>query len=189
MPNSRIETERLSLIPYTLDLVRLTLQGRQSLAEALALAVPPEWPGPDLEEILLLVESAMLELPARQRWNWIVAHRADRTLIGSAGFKDLPDLQGQVELGYGLIPAYHGHGYATEATRALVAHALAHPGVARVFAECEDTNYPSQRVLARLGMARVGRDGTLLQYALERPDLAHALERSDLPRSGWPPRC
>lgn len=169
MADDRIQTERLTLIPFTLELLQLTLQSRQALADALHLAVPADWPGPDFEEILHLVERAFQELPARQSWMWLVAHRADRTLIGSAGFTDLPDERGQVELGYGLIPAYRGHGYATEATRALVAHALAQPGLARLFAECEDTNYPSQRVLARLGMVQVGRDGTLLQYALERP--------------------
>lgn len=168
MAVDRIDTERLTLIPYSLELLRLTIHSRKAVADALQLDVPPDWPGPDLEEILHLVEAAFEEVPARQHWMWIVAHRADRTLIGSAGFKDLPDQQGQVELGYGLIPAYHGRGYATEATRALVAHAFAQPGVIRVFAECEDTNYPSQRVLARLGMLRVGSDGTLLQFARER---------------------
>lgn len=38
-----------------------------------------------------------------------------RELIGSAGFKNLPDKDGMVEIGYGLNKVFRGQGYATEA--------------------------------------------------------------------------
>jgi RimJ/RimL family protein N-acetyltransferase len=51
-------------------------------------------------------------------------------------------------------PAHQGRGYATEASRALVAHAFEHYGVHRVYGRLEPRNEASARVLEKLGMRR-----------------------------------
>lgn len=56
------------------------------------------------------------------------------------------------EIGYVLNPAHHGHGYATEACRALLALAFDGLGLHRVIARIEARNEASARVLRRLGM-------------------------------------
>jgi RimJ/RimL family protein N-acetyltransferase len=169
-----ISTERLTLIPFTRDLIQLAMRSTRALGRALDARVPAAWPGPDLEEILPFLDDAQAALPARGPWITVIMHTDTRVLIGSAGFKDLPDEFGAVEIGYGLIPAYRGQGYATEAARALIAWAATQPRVRRVTAECLRDNEPSIRVLERLGMRRVGRDGDLLQWELL-PDAAHGI--------------
>jgi RimJ/RimL family protein N-acetyltransferase len=51
-------------------------------------------------------------------------------------------------------PAHRGHGYATEAVAAMVAHAFTGPGVRRITAGCFADNLASVRVLEKVGMRR-----------------------------------
>ncbi|ACQ80876.1 GCN5-related protein N-acetyltransferase [Beutenbergia cavernae DSM 12333] len=62
--------------------------------------------------------------------------------------------QAQAELGWALDPAHHGHGYATEAVRALLRVCFADLGLRRVEAQCFADNAPSWRLMERVGMRR-----------------------------------
>jgi ribosomal-protein-alanine N-acetyltransferase len=129
--------------------------------------VPDEWPNPDLAEVLPLFEARRAQDPATADWAYLIVHKADRLLIGDIGFKGLPDEHGTVEIGYGIIPTYRLHGYATEAARALIAWASNQPSVRRITAECEATNAASMRVLQKLGMSQSSRHGSILQWELD----------------------
>lgn len=59
------------------------------------------------------------------------------------------------EIGYVFNRSYQGHGYATEAARALMDYAFRH-GAHRVSALVNPENSPSWRLLERLGMRREG---------------------------------
>lgn len=56
------------------------------------------------------------------------------------------------EIGYIVHPAHAGNGYATEATRLLLAIAFGELGLYRVIARLEPRNVASARVLEKLGM-------------------------------------
>jgi RimJ/RimL family protein N-acetyltransferase len=60
----------------------------------------------------------------------------------------------QAELGWVLDPAYTGHGYATEAARAMLRICFEDLGVRRVVASCFADNAASWRLMERLGMRR-----------------------------------
>ena len=60
----------------------------------------------------------------------------------------------QAELGWVLDPAYEGHGYATEAVRALLRLCFTDLGLHRVEAGCFAANEPSWRLMERVGMRR-----------------------------------
>jgi RimJ/RimL family protein N-acetyltransferase len=62
----------------------------------------------------------------------------------------------QVELGWVLDPAHVGHGYATEAVRALLHHCFDDLGVHRAVASCFLANDSSWRLMERVGMRREG---------------------------------
>jgi RimJ/RimL family protein N-acetyltransferase len=91
--------------------------------------------------------------------------RADGLTIGGAGFHGPPGEGGEVEVGYGVIPPAQGHGYASEALRALLEFAHLR-GVAVVRGAAGRPNVASQRVMAAAGMALVGEDETHLHYAV-----------------------
>jgi [ribosomal protein S5]-alanine N-acetyltransferase len=85
-----------------------------------------------------------------------VVHRDDGLVIGNCGFKGPPDGDGVVEIAYGIVPAYEGRGYATEAAAAQVAFASADPRVKIVRAHTLATNNASTRVLTKNGFTFVG---------------------------------
>jgi RimJ/RimL family protein N-acetyltransferase len=69
----------------------------------------------------------------------------------------------KVEVGYGLARSYWGQGIMTEALRAVIAWALAQPGIYRVQATCDVENFGSARVMEKAGMTR---EGLLRRYIL-----------------------
>lgn len=60
----------------------------------------------------------------------------------------------QGEVGYILNPQFHGHGYASEAVRALITLGFERFEMHRIFARCDPRNIPSYRLMERLGMRR-----------------------------------
>ncbi|MCP2164928.1 GNAT family N-acetyltransferase [Goodfellowiella coeruleoviolacea] len=60
----------------------------------------------------------------------------------------------QAEIGWAFNPRHTGHGYATEAARALASLAFDKLGVHRIFARIDVLNTASVRVCERLGMRR-----------------------------------
>lgn len=56
-----------------------------------------------------------------------------------------------VDLGFALLPAFRGRGYALEAARATLAHAWAGLGLSRIVAIVTPDNERSRALLARLG--------------------------------------
>ncbi len=75
--------------------------------------------------------------------------------VGLAGFKGLPNEQGEVEIGYGIDPAYQKQGYTTEAVQAQIAWAFEEPACQSVVArDTKKSNVASLRVLAKVGMTQ-----------------------------------
>ena len=71
-------------------------------------------------------------------------------LVGTAGLRPLEE--SGLEIFYSLAPAAWGHGYATEAARAMVEFALDSLGLPEVLAEVDEGNAASVAVVKRLGM-------------------------------------
>jgi len=88
-------------------------------------------------------------------------------------FKPLPNGVGEVEVGWHLHPDSWGHGYATEAARAVIDRGFG-AGVAEVYAVVRPGNEASIAVCRRLGMTPLGRlrrwyDAELEAYRLMAP--------------------
>ncbi|PPS80431.1 GNAT family N-acetyltransferase [Streptomyces sp. MH60] len=90
---------------------------------------------------------------------FVLVRREDGRAVGGIGFHGAPDEKGQVEIGYDLVEAARGNGYATEGLRALSAWALARETVTSVLATTEPENTASQAVIARAGFVRIAGDG------------------------------
>ena len=75
---------------------------------------------------------------------------ADTGLVGTVGLRPLEELG--LEIFYSVAPGSWGQGYATEAARAVLDHALGPLGLPEVLAEVDEGNTASIAVLERLGM-------------------------------------
>ena len=87
---------------------------------------------------------------------WAVEVVATGVVAGSVLLLTLPNAEaGEVEIGWHLHPDSWGHGYASEAARAVLGHAFA-GGLPEVLAVSHTDNHPSQAVMRRIGMRSRG---------------------------------
>lgn len=93
-----------------------------------------------------------------------VRTRARSLSIGGIGFFGPPSADGVVEVGYGLVPGFRRHGFATEALTAMVGIAAREAAV-RIMATTVLANVAAQRVLVRAGFTECDRDGAIIAYA------------------------
>ena len=84
----------------------------------------------------------------------IVAHSGQ--LIGWCGVKITRATDREGEVGYALHQAYWGHGYATEAVRAVIAFGFWQLQLHRIVGACHPANRGSIRVLEKVGMRYEG---------------------------------
>ena len=163
-----LETQRLKLLPFTLELKKATLAERAKLTEMLEVEIPDAWPGADLLDALPFFIDVMEKDPAGLVWDGIILHKAEQIAIGGIGFHGGPDEAGMVEIGYNIIPAYERQGYATEMARSVIEWAFHTPGIQVITAECLDDNIGSIRVLEKVGMRRLTPEGHRLKWELQK---------------------
>lgn len=164
-----IETERLELVPLSPRQLKLWAEDLAALEKELGAVYRAE----PMEGTFLKIVRWQWEVaekdPGNILWQtfWLLIRKHDRTIVGSADFKDIPDGNGEVEIGYGLGSSFEHSGYMTEAVRAMCGWALEQNGVSAVIAETEAENFASQRVLTRCGFERE-RQGKTLWWKLRR---------------------
>jgi ribosomal-protein-alanine N-acetyltransferase len=165
-----IETKRLQLIPFTLELKKAALNDRARLVEMLGVSVPEHWPQPDLAEALPFFIEQMEKAPSEPAWDWIAVHRKDQGVIGGIGFMGAPDEEGVVEMGYDVVPEYRKQGYATEMVRRLIAWSFQEAGIKVVTASCLDDNIGSIKVLENVGMRRLEPEDNMLKWEIRKQE-------------------
>lgn len=88
----------------------------------------------------------------RQTYDLAVILRGEGRLIGRCGLGISNADIGEAVLWYTLHPEHWGHGYTTEAARAIVDFGFRELGLHRIWADCDPANIGSWRVLEKLGM-------------------------------------
>lgn len=170
---AQLQTKRLHMEPWTADLVRAAINDKRKLGDMLEVTVPDSWPNPDFVDVLPFILQSLQRDPHSGRWSGLIIHSADQTVIGTMGFKQPPNAEGMVEMGYDIIPEYQGSGYATEMARELIAWAFRQPGVNRVTAECLRNNIGSIRVLQKVGMTQLDPSEDMLNWELLKNDFTN----------------
>jgi [ribosomal protein S5]-alanine N-acetyltransferase len=149
-----LRTERLVLRPVTADdhaalLAHWTQPDvRRFLFDGAA---------PSAAEVAETIEESIGDFAARGFGVWLIGlgSAADpvSTAAGLVGTAGLRPLEGSgLEIFYSLAPGAWGHGYATEAARAVVEYGLGPLGLPEVLAEVDEGNAASVAVVKRLGM-------------------------------------
>ncbi len=88
--------------------------------------------------------------------DWGITVRGDDCVIGMCGLYDWDRENRHIDLGYHLLPAEWGKGYATEASHALIAWGFASLDVHRIQADCTAGNDASERVMIKCGFSFEG---------------------------------
>ena len=163
-----LETARLVLRPFAADDASWWRAIREH--PGVLRFLPPLGPDPEgrVRELVGLFAAHWAE---RGHGPFAVIEKASGRPIGHHGVRFLPEFGETVAL-WALDPSVHGRGYATEAGRAVVAHAFGAAGLARLIAITTADNFASLRVMAKLGF-RFERNATFRGYAV----LLHGLDR------------
>lgn len=112
-----------------------------------------ETPRGSLDEVITVLRERPLADYARHGYGRLgVVERESGRMIGWCGLKVVPELGGEVDIGYRLLPEYWGRGYATEAGRAVIAHGFEQLQLARIVGMTVAANVDSARVLEKLGL-------------------------------------
>lgn len=178
MSSFTITTDRLELIAGTPQLADADINDRTQFASLLRARVPDAWPPPlNDRDSMKWFERYLIEHPDGVGWvTWYLILREDkrgeRVAIGNGGFKGKPTSDGIAEVGYSVLEEFQRQGYATEATRGLVAWAFEHPEVSTVIAETFPILTGSIRVMEKNGFTFTG-DGSeegVIRYAVSRQE-------------------
>jgi RimJ/RimL family protein N-acetyltransferase len=90
-------------------------------------------------------------------WVWLISTRDGDRPVGACGLGGRPHA-GATVLGYSIYPRFEGKGFATEASRALVAWVLHQPDVLIVRATVPTWHLGSIAVARKLGMSEMGHE-------------------------------
>ena len=149
----------LAAVSHVLTTERLVLRPVAAQDHAGLLA---HWTEPDVRrflfdgallssaEITRAIEDSARDFAAAGYGLWLIRETDGTDLAGMAGLRPLEDIG--LEVFYSLTPGARGKGYATEAARAVVEHALGRLGLPEVLAEVDEGNAGSAAVAGRLGM-------------------------------------
>ena len=150
-------TERLRLVPITLEAIEAVLDRDQPRAEAIVRArFPPGWPNAPLLDVgFPYSRDAIRAEPETRLWgDSLVLLRDEPRVVGSVVFHGHPS-DGIAEIGYAIEERSRGAGLATEATRACVEWALGQTGITAIQATTFPWHTASLGVIRNLGMRQV----------------------------------
>lgn len=106
------------------------------------------------DEVAARLEREIANLEERGIQYWPLFRSAN--FIGCCGLKPNPDNLEQLEIGFHLLPAYRGRGFAAEAARAVIAYAFDVLGAHALYAGHHPQNESSRALLTRLGFDQIG---------------------------------
>ncbi len=158
-----ISSDRLDLVTLAPDILRFSLSRDASSVERhLGLSVPSDWY--EEEALIRFRLEQITEDPAYLPWSVrAISLRAKGQMVGYINFHAKPadpylkpHAPNGVEFGFEVFPPYRRHGYAREASDAVMKWAHDHHGVTEFILSISPSNFPSLRLARSLRFERVG---------------------------------
>lgn len=152
-----IETQSLILKPLTYQQLLKYIKCDNSLELELNLNLNSRTLSPELKEAL---EQTILPNVADTTKNylfytlWTAINKADNKMVGGLCVVGEPDLEGEIEIGYGTYEAFQNRGFMTEIVSGIVGWAKTQSKVKSVIASTEKINIASSKVLEKITSSR-----------------------------------
>lgn len=160
-PTYLVNTERLILVPFTLEICEEILQKNYSILKKFNLKIGENWPDEDFLECLprIVKNLQKVENPTGFE-SWMIIKKDSKEIIGDIGFKGFNFLSNSCDLGYGIIESERRKGYAKEACLGLINWVLESDPTITITASTLLTNFASMELLKKLEFSEHDRDET-----------------------------
>lgn len=163
-----VETSRLLISPLTREQLLLYLQANDLFEQSAGLACNGRIVVPAVQDMVTKFTIPRMAGATADNYLfytfWIVVEKSSRLIVAELGFKGEPSSIGEIEIGYGTMPAHQGKGFMTEAVNGMLDWAKSRPDVTCMLAETDETNTASIRVLRRNNFTQYTRKGNMLWW-------------------------
>ena len=167
----KLITERLILIPYTIDLCRNILNSDYKDLEVLNLKKGKSWPDADVLDTLPRIINNLnkVEFPTGYE-SWMIIKKDTMEIIGDLGFKGFNNEEENIDLGYGIIKEERRKGYAVEAVSKIIEWAFTNKIIKEITANCLTENMSSINLLNKINFKQVKTENDMMYWNLINPN-------------------
>ena len=161
-----LETERLFLLPITLEIIDALLVSNDFFYSKYNYKNDGgEYLNPS-PEYLHKIRKRLVDHPEEYPLavDYLIIIKNIKTIIGTVYFKSLP-VNGISEIGYGMSPQYEGNGYMSEAVTCMLNYGKRN-GITKVVADTTVNNVKSQNLFKRNGFKLTKTEGNILFFEL-----------------------
>ena len=148
-----LETERLVLRQLTADDSESWFQ---NLSDDEITGLIGMDPLQTLEELEEIIDSFMDRFKEGAGLAWAITLKESNEFIGTCSFENINKENRIGEIGYDMLREYWGHGFMTEALRAIIDYGFGQLRLNRIEANTDPTNTASRNLLERLGFIEEG---------------------------------
>ena len=165
-----VETERLILKPLTYDQLIKYIKCDNSLETELNLNETSRTISPELKEAF---EQTILPNVSDTTKNylfstlWTAISKIDNKMIGDLCIVGEPNMDGEIEIGYGTYAEFQNKGFMTEIVSGIIGWTKTQLKVKSVIALTEKTNIPSFKVLKKNMFLKIGETETSFKWQLK----------------------
>lgn len=158
----KIKTNRLVLIPHTLSDIEAWHEERFKMEQQMGLdpygLQLEDWVLKEIEGAFPVWIKWLKDHPGQENWygGFEIVLAEKNIAVGGIGFAGLPDVHGNVLVGYHVDLRHRGQGIAAEALQGLCEWAFEHETVNAVQATVPDWNLNSVRVMEKCGFQVAG---------------------------------
>ena len=157
MQSNSICTDRLEMRPFTLEDAELlfSLDSDPEVMRYLG-----NKPINDINVVHEYLGNILRQYQENNIARWAVLEKSSGQFIGWAGIKYITEEENGMtnfyDVGYRLLPAFWGKGYATECTKAWIDYAKHKLKIQKIYASAHVDNHGSQKVLIKSGFLQTG---------------------------------
>lgn len=164
-----IETDRLLLIPFTIEYIEATLSGIEKLSEVSGYEVSKEWPGIEFSFYLSFALEELKKRPEMEKWTRLIVLKNENKVIGEISVQGNVSDTWVPELGYGVVDAYSNQGFVIEAVHSFLEWLTVSQKLSLITAKTFLRNKKSQHILRSNGFIKtgegiIGRDEKIVKF-------------------------
>lgn len=165
-----VETSRLIITPLSYAQLHTYLRANNHFESEMALTDTGRTISAEVKEMVESFTLPMMKLSPENNYLyitfWIVVEKLTNSIVAELGFKGEPNDKGEIEIGYGTMPACRSRGIMTEAIRGMILWAREQEEIKIVRAETNQLNAASIRVLKKNGFVLFDKKEEMLWWKM-----------------------